>query len=464
MILRRVTCGIALAFVVLAAPPAVNAQEPTELTVVRSTFRVEPGKASQFRFTLPAYYRDGRIAGNALAEGGWGNDIRVLILTARQFETWARNVKSETLFNSGQRRSVVLSVPVTDPGTYYVVFDNRFSTLAAKRVQADIRFVHGSVDSPPEEDVARQATERERRIGGILGRLVEKLQALEKQLGTRQIRTPLYVGVVDDPSINAKALWRRRAILVSRGTMEVLESIQSNAADDVLAGVLAHELAHIFYRHSSGSERQAPDETGLPASATSVMITPLVSLAGAGLALDRHRAYDRVQEAEADLLGARLACAAGFNPSGALTYLELFNAQKPSRLGFLKGRPAPVQRVQHLQGAIEKLDCPGATASASVRAPEPEDPAKNARVEKAQGELRILASAISLFVLHTGQLPPDLAALTNPVQNQQGAVVGPFLAVLPTPPPGWTEYAYAPSPDGRFSVTTKGDDTTLSVP
>jgi Zn-dependent protease with chaperone function len=357
----------------------------------------------------------------------------------------------------------VLSVPVTDPGTYYVVFDNRFSTFSAKRIQADIRFVHGIADSPPEEGVTRSATERERRIGGILGRLVEKLQALEKQLGTHQIRTPLYVGVVDDPAINAGAIWRRRAILVTRGTLEVLESLPGNVGDDVLAGVLAHELSHMFYRHATGNERQG-DETGLVAGSTAEMITPVVGLAAAGLALDRTKSYDRVQEGEADVLGARLACAAGFNPSGALTYLDLLNAQqKPERLGFLKSRPAPVQRVQHLQGAIEKLDCPGVvTASASVRTPE--DPAKQARLEKAQGELKILVSAISLFVAHAGHLPPDLPALTTPVQNPQGVAVGPFLAVLPTAPPGWSEYAYAIHPDGRFSVSTSGDDTTLTVP
>lgn len=466
MILRRLTCGIALALVALTAPRAVHAQEQSEFTVVRSTFRVEPGKASRFKFTLPAYYRDGRIAGSALAEGGWRDDIRVLVLTARQFETWAHDAKSETLFNSGPRRSVVLSVPVTDPGTYYVIFDNRFSMVSAKRIQADIRFVHGSADSPSEEDVARAATERERRLGAILGRLVEKLQALEKQLGTHQIRTPLYVGVVDDPSINAGALWRRRAILVTRGTLDTLESLPSNVGDDVLAGVLAHELSHIFYRHATGNER-SQHETGLAASATPVMITSTVGLAGGGLSLDRTKTYDRVQEAEADVLGARLTCAAGFNPAGALTYLELLNAQKPSKLSFLKSRPAPIQRVQHLQGAIEKLECPGATAamaSASVRAPEPEDPAKQARVEQARGELKILASAIALFVAHAGHLPSDLPALTTPVQNPQGVAVGPFLAVLPTAPQGWSEYAYAIHPDGRFSVSTSGDDTTLTVP
>jgi hypothetical protein len=196
------------------------------------------------------------------------------------------------------------------------------------------------------------------------------------------------------------------------------------------------------------------------------MITPLVGLAGAGLALNRAKTYDRVQEAEADVLGARLACAAGFNPSGALTYLELLNAQKPSKLSFLTSRPAPIQRVQHLQGAIEKLDCPGvtATASASVRATDPEDQAKQTRVEKARGELKILASAISLFIAHAGHLPPDLPALTSPVQNPQGVVVGPFLAVLPTAPAGWSEYAYTTHPDGRFTVSTSGDDTTLTVP
>src|SRR5262245_18574457 len=188
--MRWIAAYVLVAFVGLASAQAVLAQQQAESPVVQSTFRVEPGKAHYFQFKLPSYYRDGRVAGNALASGGSGNDIRVLVLTEQQFQVWTRSPHPQSLYDSGQRRSVVLSVPLNDPGTYYVVFDNRFSGLSPKSVQADIRFVHRGVDTARAEEVKRQVTDREKRIGGILNKLIVKLQQGEKQLGTHQIQTP----------------------------------------------------------------------------------------------------------------------------------------------------------------------------------------------------------------------------------------------------------------------------------
>src|SRR6266480_822105 len=153
--MRRVASGVVLAFGVLTVQPFVHAQEQTEVPVVRSTFRAEAGKAPYFQFKLPTYYRDGRIVGNALASGGSGSDIRVLLLTAQQFQAWF--VEPAPLYDSGRRQSVVLSVPVSDPGTYYILFDNTFSAVSSKNVQADIRFVHQGVDTSRAAEMKRQA-------------------------------------------------------------------------------------------------------------------------------------------------------------------------------------------------------------------------------------------------------------------------------------------------------------------
>lgn len=144
-----------MAFGVLTVQSFVHAQEQTEVPVVRSTFRAEAGKAPYFQFKLPTYYRDGRIVGNALASGGSGNDIRVLLLTEQQFQAWF--LERAPLYDSGRRQSVVLSVPVSDPGTYYILFDNTFSAVSSKNVQADIRFVHRGVDTSRAAEMKRQA-------------------------------------------------------------------------------------------------------------------------------------------------------------------------------------------------------------------------------------------------------------------------------------------------------------------
>ena len=55
------------------------------------------------------------------------------------------------------------------------------------------------------------------------------------------------------------------------------------------------------------------------------------------------------------MLGVRLACAAGFDPAGLLTFMERLSAQDPSRSGFLRTHPSPNQRVEYLQREVSRL-------------------------------------------------------------------------------------------------------------
>ena len=145
-------------------------------------------------------------------------------MSERQFLAWSNRNKAQVgldghlelchspdaLYDSGKRRSIVLSVPITEPGKYYVVFDNWFSFISAKQVTADIRLVHEGEDRLRAAEAKKQATDRERRVGQILGRLTDTLAAMEKEWGTRQVSSPLYIGVLDDPALNATSIWSRR--------------------------------------------------------------------------------------------------------------------------------------------------------------------------------------------------------------------------------------------------------------
>jgi prepilin-type N-terminal cleavage/methylation domain-containing protein len=86
------------------------------------------------------------------------------------------------------------------------------------------------------------------------------------------------------------------------------------------------------------------------------------------------------------------------------------------------------------------------------------------RMAKAQADMRAIASAVSIYSAHMGANPGALANLTSAATNAQGMSAGPFLAVVPAPPPGWTAYAYTTNPDSTFSVTATGDNTTITVP
>jgi len=92
-----------------------------------------------------------------------------------------------------------------------------------------------------------------------------------------------------------------------------------------------------------------------------------------------------------------------------------------------------------------------------------------ARVAKAQADARTLGSAVSIFTAHMGALPAALTDLTQQTTNGLGQTAGPFVANVPTPPPGgspaWVlTYTYASSSTGTFSITANGDNTTITVP
>ena len=105
-----------------------------------------------------------------------------------------------------------------------------------------------------------------------------------------------------------------------------------------------------------------------------------------------------------------------------------------------------------------------------------------ARIAKAQADTRALASAISIYSAHCGQLPTGAggqncnpgASPGGPVAvpaelmlqqtNGQNQVGGPFMNAPPTVPGGWsgsgTTYSYLTTPaTGTFTVCAVGDAT-----
>ena len=90
---------------------------------------------------------------------------------------------------------------------------------------------------------------------------------------------------------------------------------------------------------------------------------------------------------------------------------------------------------------------------------------QRARIAKAQGDARALASAASIYGAHMGVVPTALAQLTTQVTNGQNQVAGPFMASVPNPPSGWAAYTYAANTaTGVFTISSSGDSTTVSLP
>ena len=92
------------------------------------------------------------------------------------------------------------------------------------------------------------------------------------------------------------------------------------------------------------------------------------------------------------------------------------------------------------------------------------DVQRRARVARATGDVRAVASAVSLYSVHVGVLPSALPMLTMSSSNPDGQTAGAFLVGIPDPPLGWSTYAYTTAADGAFTVSASGDGTTAKVP
>ena len=88
-----------------------------------------------------------------------------------------------------------------------------------------------------------------------------------------------------------------------------------------------------------------------------------------------------------------------------------------------------------------------------------------ARIAKAQGDARALASAVVIYAAHMNVVPTALTDLTAISTNAQGLAGGPFMASVPAAPSGWSPYSYSSTTaTGSFTISTSGDATTVSMP
>ena len=93
------------------------------------------------------------------------------------------------------------------------------------------------------------------------------------------------------------------------------------------------------------------------------------------------------------------------------------------------------------------------------------------RIEKAQANVRLLASAVTKYKARMGTLPFTLADLTTAAVNGLNQSAGPFLdinlgalQVIQGGTPAWGAYTYTSSTAGTFLITATGDGTTVSAP
>ncbi|HYE66392.1 MAG TPA: M48 family metallopeptidase [Pyrinomonadaceae bacterium] len=144
-------------------------------------------------------------------------------------------------------------------------------------------------------------------------------------------KVPFTIKVIDSDEVNAFAL-PGGFFYVNRGLILAAD----NEAE--LAGVMAHEIAHVAARHAM--ENQAKGmlaDIGLIAGSIFLGGWPGVifqNTAGLGL-LATFMKFSRSAEAEADKLGVQYLYAAGYDPNALSTMFEKLASQNKKKPGFI---------------------------------------------------------------------------------------------------------------------------------
>jgi Zn-dependent protease with chaperone function len=187
-----------------------------------------------------------------------------------------------------------------------------------------------------------------------------QLQDYVERIGRKLVSTgmagdyPYSFKIVNDPSINAFAL-PGGPTFVHTG---LLKSADNEAQ---VAGVMAHEIAHVALRHGTNQASKA-NLIQLPAMLAGAVVgngSMLGQLAQLGIGLGANSVllkYSRNAESDADILGARMMAKAGYNPIEMARFFEKLEAQG-GRGGpqFLSDHPNPGNRMRAIQEEIQYM-------------------------------------------------------------------------------------------------------------
>lgn len=135
MLAKLVTVISAVIITLAALAPVTPVQARRDrVGIVTEPFTVEPGHYRYFPFTVGDR---ATVAGRFRAQGGSGNDIEVYILDEDGFENYRNGHRVQTYYNSGRVTVGTINVALGS-GSYYLVFNNSFSTVSNKAVNARV--------------------------------------------------------------------------------------------------------------------------------------------------------------------------------------------------------------------------------------------------------------------------------------------------------------------------------------
>jgi hypothetical protein len=319
-----------------------------------------------------------------------------------------------------------------------------FATPLSALAQTKIKFHSNKFSVQDDVKLGRQAAAeaerqfpimRDEEVASYVERIGQRLvQSIPQPFQHREFS--YYFRVINARDINAFAL-PGGPMYVNRGMIEAART------EGEMAGVMAHELAHVALRHGTAQATKAQKyKYGAIAGAIAgaVLGGGLGQVVGQGsqLAVGAYfLKYSREYETEADILGAQIMANAGYHPRDLANMFKTIEQQGGSRGGpqWLNSHPNPKNRYERItqEAALLRVS---------------ENPAQDtAEFNRVKSRLRGMGRASSMEEIARGggqRYPQDNRGGRYPDQGRVGGQV--------------------PNPSSRYRTYTAGNLFRVSVP
>lgn len=161
----------------------------------------------------------------------------------------------------------------------------------------------------------------------------KRLERILKQIVTRAVLPDedYDIAVLNSDRVQALAVDERnkKTVYLTKGFLDFIADIRTGKDDDLLAFVIAHELAHLVFGHNRTAEIVASTVSDGPGGS------------------QKQKEIICAQELEADQQGLHYAFLAGYNPNGALWFMKSF-AEKFQETPLNEDHPTFTQRSRAL--------------------------------------------------------------------------------------------------------------------
>jgi Zn-dependent protease with chaperone function len=215
---------------------------------------------------------------------------------------------------------------------------------------------------------AERDLDKEQKLGKKLSEIIEKKHEVVEDLSQNSLITEIGNKLAEASEMREMKFHFRilkedgpNAFSIPGGyiyvTYDLFDHIQS---DDELAGILAHEIAHVIHNHALKQTRDNTKFTLLTILAVLLTGEPDVGVLGKLTTITFLNQYSREYEEEADLTAIDLLIKTGYNPVGFLTFLERLYARemfKPEvNLGIFQTHPETENRINYVKDKLKERE------------------------------------------------------------------------------------------------------------